>query len=46
MKTPVRTIRLSDEQWNSFRTNLGMDWLRRQIDRATAKAAREKATTK
>jgi len=38
MRTPLRNIRLSDEHWTAFKLHLGMDWLRKQIDKAEKKA--------
>ena len=38
MRTPLRSIRLSDEHWEAFRDLLGMDWLRKQIEKAEKKA--------
>lgn len=33
-----RAIRLSDQEWYSFRSLLGMVWLRKQIEKAEKKA--------
>lgn len=38
MQRTNRAIRLSDQEWNSFRSLLGMEWLRKQIEKAEKKA--------
>lgn len=45
MRTPLRNIRLSDEHWKTFREQLGMDWLRKQIEKAEKKANAPSAPT-
>lgn len=45
MRTPIRSIRLSDERWKTFIDRLGMDWLRKQIDKAEKKANAAKTAT-
>ena len=44
MRTPSRNIRLSDEHWKAFKELLGVDWLKKQIDRAVAKENRKPTT--
>lgn len=38
MQRTNRAIRLNDQEWNSFRSLLGMEWLRKQIVKAEKKA--------
>lgn len=40
MSTPIRSIRLDDKRWQALR-DLGMDWLKKQIDKAVAKEQRK-----
>ena len=46
MRTPSRNIRLTDEHWAAFRELLGVDWLKKQIDKAIAKEQRKPAAYK
>lgn len=45
MRTPSRNIRLSDEHWAAFKDLLGVDWLKKQIDKARAKDQRKTTAT-
>lgn len=38
---PMRHIRVDDVRWDAFKEHLGMDWLRKQIDRAIKKDQRK-----
>lgn len=46
MRTPIRCIRLNDQRWRTFIDHLGMDWLRKQIDKAEKKASAPKKSAK
>ncbi len=39
MSTPIRSIRLDDKRWDALKA-LGTDWLKKQIDRASKRTAR------
>lgn len=45
MRTPSRNIRLDDQRWNALK-DLGMEWLKKQIDRAIAKEQRKPTAQK
>jgi hypothetical protein len=36
-----RNIRLTDDEWETFKEELGIRWLREQIAKATKRAARK-----
>jgi len=40
-----RNIRLNDEEWKTFREDLGVEWLRTQIAKVEAKKSRSAKTT-
>lgn len=42
-KQKNRCIRLSDKEWSDFKSLLGMEWMRKQIARASKQANKPKA---
>lgn len=41
MKRTTRPIRMSDDEWEGFKSLLGTDWLRKQIDQAIKRQTRK-----
>lgn len=46
MERKNRHIRMTDEEWEAFRSLLGATWLRKQIDRAIKKDQRKPTAQK